>query len=259
MVRDKTLNTHTVCISNIQRCCMEDGPGIRTTIFLKGCLLRCPWCANPENMSLDLDECWSNGKKIVKKIGIDEILSEVLKDREYYSFEGGVTFSGGDPLVNINAIGELLDLLKKNDINLCIETSLMAKRNQVEFALSYFDYWIVDIKSLVEKSFRLHFGGETNIVKENFDRIHAAEKRITVRIPLAKGITYTEDNINEICAFLRNHRLESIELFVIHSLGKRKYEELGRVLQNFIVPSQEEVIALKNRIESIVNCEVKVL
>ena len=113
------MSTDKILITNIQRMCFHDGPGIRTTVFLKGCNLHCPWCANPENISALPQAYERDGRKGLygKEFSEEELLKEVLKDRRFYEDGGGVTFSGGEPLLQIKALKKAYP--KKNMI--CID------------------------------------------------------------------------------------------------------------------------------------------
>ena len=142
-----------VRVSNIQRFCLHDGPGIRTTIFLKGCNLRCPWCANPENIDFNptkyINE--STGEHGVFGQDIDdlELFKEIMKDKQYYDMtNGGVTFSGGEPLLQIEELELLLTKIKEEKINICFETALQTPTELVQKSMIYVDEYIVDIKIL---------------------------------------------------------------------------------------------------------------
>ena len=109
----------SVRITNIQHFCLHDGPGIRTTVFLKGCNLHCPWCANPECISMDIEG------EFGRDIQIEELERELLKDELYYSLNnGGVTFSGGEPLLQIKELKELLKALKNCQNNKTEENAM---------------------------------------------------------------------------------------------------------------------------------------
>ena len=104
-----------VIVSNIQRFCLHDGPGIRTTVFFKGCSLNCPWCANPENIDFNIEEYSENGEKkhFGYEISLEELEKEIIKDEDYYMTGGGVTFSGGECLFQFKKIEPLLQKLKR--------------------------------------------------------------------------------------------------------------------------------------------------
>lgn len=105
-------------ITNIQRFSLHDGPGIRTTIFLKGCSLRCPWCSNPENIKPYPEKYYKDGIEGIygKNYTCDEVYNEIIKDRAFYDENGGVTFSGGEALLYVNELLPLLEKLKKERI-----------------------------------------------------------------------------------------------------------------------------------------------
>ena len=116
-----------VRITNIQRFSLQDGPGIRTTVFFKGCNLRCPWCANPENINYEIQEYMDeNTKKIFGyDIELKELEKEILKDENYYKLNnGGVTFSGGEPLLQFNKIEELLNTIQNDMFEDCKKRNL---------------------------------------------------------------------------------------------------------------------------------------
>ena len=104
-------------LSNIQRMCMQDGPGIRTTVFMKGCGIHCPWCSNPENLSFEAEEYTrSDGKGVYgSSYSIDEIYQEIIKDKDYWGSDGGVTFSGGEALMHMDFLQELFRRLKDQE------------------------------------------------------------------------------------------------------------------------------------------------
>src|SRR5574344_2334142 len=167
-------------ITNIQRFCLHDGPGIRTTIFFKGCTLHCPWCANPENIENSIQYYYDNSKCIknnticnkdccilkdntnfkeainkcitgaIKKYGYevtnDYLYKEIEKDKNFYKNDGGVTLSGGEPLIYINDIEPLLINLKNSDINITVETSLFIDKEKLKKSIQYVNNFIVDFK-----------------------------------------------------------------------------------------------------------------
>ena len=117
-----------VRVTNIQRFCLNDGPGIRTTVFFKGCNLKCPWCANPENIEYEIQEFYNPNTNERGTFGYDieleELERQLLKDESYYNMsQGGITFSGGEPLLQFHKLEPLLKRLKEKNIHLCVETA----------------------------------------------------------------------------------------------------------------------------------------
>lgn len=232
MSRDKM----TIRITNIQHFSLQDGPGIRTTIFLKGCNLNCPWCCNPETINYNIEEYNENGLK--KEFGYDisneKLEKEILKDKIYYSKNnGGVTFSGGEPLLQIKELEPLLKKLKEDNINICFETALQIPTNLLKIAIKYIDEIFIDIKILTKEAEEL-INGNLKLYYENLKIISNSEiKDITFRIPLNKEYTLNEDNINRIAKIISEYPNYNIEIFKTHNLGEDKYKLLNKKLENF--------------------------
>ena len=224
----------TITVSNIQRFCLHDGPVIRTTVFLKGCSLHCPWCANPENIKLDIEEYIDNGKQFFygKKMSLSEIYSECLKDKNFYDNDGGVTFSGGEPLLNIYQYESLLQKLKASNISLCAETALFVNTDNVELAIRYFDFFCVDIKVLDNGKCKTLLGGNIELYKKNVEYLLCTGKNIQFRVPLISPFTTETENIIAISDFCIEHNINSLELIKGHNLAQKKYQLLNREMYN---------------------------
>lgn len=241
-----------VIITNIQRFCLHDGPGIRTTIFFKGCNLRCPWCSNPENIDFNIqkfvqdEEIYTYGYEI----DLETLEKEILKDKIYYGKDGGVTFSGGDGLIWFNNIEPLLINLKKKNINICVETSLVVQENVIDLAIKYVDEFIIDIKILDEKnSYKIN--SNVKLFKNNAKKIFDNSCNVIFRIPLVSGYTITNDNIDEIIEFLKEHKPKLVQLFTIHRLGEKKYKTLNKDMPIFPKVSNEEIEEIETRIKEL--------
>lgn len=208
-----------VRVTNIQHFSLHDGPGIRTTVFLKGCSINCPWCANPECISPKIES------EFGYDITLDDLEKEILKDKPYYKTGGGVTFSGGEPLLQIKNIEPILKSLKTNNINICFETSLFIPKKCLKLANKYGDEFIVDIKILKETECRNILNGNINQYLDNLPLLDL--NKTTFRIPLNE-FTLTEENINLISDLLKNFRAKKLEIFKIHNLARRKYEILNK-------------------------------
>lgn len=279
-------------VTNIQRFCVHDGPGIRTTVFFKGCSLHCPWCANPENINTQeeyyyiKEKCSSvcKRKNICKTfnsgtigkteiescaygaIGCfgkcyspDELYQELIKDYYFYSKEGGVTFSGGEPLLFLEQFEKTVDMLHHQGINICVETALNVPTRTVKWAASKkIDYFYVDIKSVKQKIYHDILGGDENLFMSNLEELYNRVPRsnIVYRIPLVQNITCTEENILEIASVMQKFPPDHIEIFSVHNLGKKKYERLLEEYRDFDVI--EETL-LKQIQESLAKSNVRVV
>ena len=126
-------------ITNIQRFSLHDGPGIRTTVFLKGCSIRCPWCSNPENINHQIERYVKDGKEgfYGKEYSVDEVIKEVLKDKIFYEDNGGVTFSGGEALLYAKELLPLMQQIKQNNILIAVESSLFVPSSYLEMVIPY--------------------------------------------------------------------------------------------------------------------------
>ena len=240
-------------ITNIQRMCFHDGDGIRTTIFFKGCNLKCPWCANPENISFKKEKIYENGKVIGiygKDYTESEIFNEIIKDKIYYEDGGGVTFSGGEPLIQLDMIEGLLKRLKESNINICVETALGVNIEKVRFAINYVDEFIIDVKILLNIDAKEILGLDLNEYFKNIKEIFEHNKNIVFRVPLIYPYTYNSENINAINAFIKKYKPKKIEIFKVHSLARKKYESLNKkILEVKREISNNEMEQIKEKFE----------
>ncbi len=222
-----------VRVSNIQRFSLHDGPGIRTTIFLKGCNLNCPWCANPENKSYNFTEYYNQNTKekgiFGKDYTCDELFNEIMKDYDYYTLDnGGVTFSGGEPLLQIKAMLPLLKKLKEKKINICFETALQVQTELIQEAVDYVNEWIIDMKILDADECKNILNGDIELYFKNLDFLKY--KNITIdifRIPFSNEYTLKDNNIELLIKALKKYNYKNVEIFKIHNLALSKYQSIG--------------------------------
>lgn len=221
----------TVRITNIQRFCLHDGPGIRTTVFLKGCSLHCPWCANPENIHYEVqiwqDPVTGETGAYGYEITLEALYKELIHDRDYFLEGGGITFSGGEPLLQIDRYEPLLKKLKEEKIHLAVETALFVKHSCVETALKYFDWWYVDMKILLSNQCERILGGRVEQYRENLSLVAHNTPNLHIRIPCCHGFTDTPENICCILETLQIIGIEGVELLEVHHLGEKKRVSLG--------------------------------
>lgn len=248
-----------VIISNIQRFCLHDGPGIRTTVFFKGCNLRCPWCTNPENINFNIEKYNKDGIEGIygKEYDLDELFNILIKDKTYYENGGGVTFSGGECLWFFDKIEPLLKKLKDNGINICIETALMVPSELLSIAMKYVDYYYIDIKVLKGNNVKT-LNANPELFINNLDLVLKTKKDIVFRIPVVPEYTYTEENIKEIERLLKEKKIINLELFTIHRLGESKYKSLGLKMPIFKEVTEKELESLRKRFEKYVK-NVKII
>lgn len=245
------LHNSNTLITNIQRMCMNDGPGIRTTVFLKGCNLHCPWCANPENIRLIPEEYEKNGIRGIygKSYNLDEVYQNILKDIGFWEKEGGVTFSGGEPLMHMDYLEPLMQRLKESHVHIVMETALFVEKEYVIKAIPYVDMFIVDMKILQPDICKDIIGGDVSIYLNNLEMLIAERKMILLRIPCNYEYTMSETNMKLILAWCKEHPQIPIEIFSTHSLGEAKYISLGRSFKKWQKVSDEDLKKISIRLQ----------
>ncbi|WP_457557514.1 glycyl-radical enzyme activating protein [Candidatus Harpocratesius sp.] len=222
-------------IFDIKKFAIHDGPGIRTTVFLKGCPLKCWWCHNPESQNPSPQNFISGMKAneiIGRIISVEEIFEEVEKDRIYYDeSEGGVTFSGGEPFMQPKFLAALLSQAKQLDINTAVDTSGYVPWKLIKSMLPDIDFLLYDLKLIDSKLHYQYVGIQNSEILENLRNIlHLIDYKqiINIRIPIIPTITDTSENLNEIRDFLvKNNFSGKINLLPYNSIGARKYRDLG--------------------------------
>lgn len=247
--------------TNIQRFSLHDGPGIRTTVFLKGCSLRCPWCSNPENLNPFSEPYTKDGKDGIygKEFTVDEVYTEVMKDKNFYEPDGGVTFSGGEALLQAENILPLLKKFKEDGITSAVETCLFVPTKSLELIIPYIDFFYVDMKIMNERKCKDKINGNLELYKMNLD-ILCAQKKVTVRIPVIGGDTDGDENRKLVIDEIKKHKdsIVKIEMLKEHNLGESKYKSLSLPIPEYIGVSDELMEQYKYEIEKAVSIPVEI-
>lgn len=259
-------------IVSIKRFEIHDGDGVRTTLFLKGCPLKCRWCHNPESISpaptlfynpqkcINCGECsdlcnchiFENSLHIFKRenctscgkcaepclgdalilygreVSVDEILPKLLEDKPFFDESGGgVTLSGGEPLMQAEFCAELLKNLKSHGINTAIDTCGYVKKQDIDRVLPYTDTFLYDIKAIDSMVHKNCTGVTNEIILENLKYIDSLNKAIEIRIPFVP--TMNDEEMPKIAEFLSNLKnLKKIKILPYHGFGASKYEYIGK-------------------------------
>ncbi len=195
-----------------------DGPGVRFVVFFQGCPMRCAYCHNPDTWEMD------GGTEI----SAEELITRFNRNRAFYK-TGGITATGGEPLLQIDFLIELFELAKKEGINTCLDTSgILFPLEQIDRLLAVTDLVMLDIKHIRDEEHRA-LTGHSNANVLAFAR-YLAEKNIPVRIRhvVVPGITFEERELIELGRFIGTlPNLEKLEVLPYHSMGKVKYDSLG--------------------------------
>ncbi len=267
-------------IFDIERNSFVDGPGIRTTVFFKGCNLKCAWCHNPESqgfkpqMMFYRDKCKGCGKckdicptpdnctlcgkctlycpvdarKVCgKEYTVDEVFAEIIKDKSFYENSGGgVTFSGGECMLQIEFLVIILKKCKENGIHTAVDTAGHIPFEGFEKILPYTDLFLYDIKCLDNEKHKKYVGVENQRILENLKRLFEMNAKIWIRIPVVSGINDSVAEMQAIQAFLQKcGNPEKVELLPYHAMGENKYAAIGRSVQRFSKPDDNKWKELK--------------
>ena len=260
-------------ISDIKRFAVHDGDGIRTTVFFKGCPLKCRWCHNPEGISrkpqlsyiakkciqcgacidrcpagahqffpeghvFHRDRCLSCGSRVEEcrgqaatitgqEITVDELMPHLLADADFYeSSGGGVTLSGGEPLMQASFCRELLERLKKEDIRTAVDTCGYASKQAVEEVMPYTDLFLYDLKAVDEEVHERCTGVSNRPILENLRYINSCGKAVEIRIPYVPGMN--DGEIERMGGFLKDlSAVKCVKVLPYHGFAASKYEALG--------------------------------
>lgn len=250
-------------IFDIKKYSINDGPGIRTTIFFKGCPLKCWWCHNPESQRAlpeKFDGCSSRWNSIQdssrkdfigSEISKQELMTEIEKDFPFYEeSNGGVTFSGGEPMMQIDFLSALLSDCKKKDINAAVDTTGYTDFSNIEKIYNATDIFLYDLKFIDNKKHMLYTGVSNGKILENLKRLCSMGKKVILRIPIIPTITDTENNLNETINFISLlENTPEVNLLPYHKSAGAKYEKMkmGNKLSHLEPPTDEEMNSIKNK------------
>ena len=239
-------------IFDIQRYSIHDGHGIRTIVFLKGCVLRCRWCCNPESQEYKIQTMMVQGKPktIGRDVTVEEVMQEVEKDRAYYRRSGGgLTLSGGESLCQPEFARDLLRAAKEAGITTAMESMACAKWEVIESILPYLDQYLMDIKHINPEKHKEFTGRSNELMLENARKVAASGMtELSIRVPVIPTFNDTPEEIRDIAWFAdKLPGVKRIHLLPYHRLGQDKYEGLGReyLMKDILPPTNEHMEMLK--------------
>ena len=267
-------------ITDIKHFAIHDGDGIRTTVFFKGCPLRCVWCHNPECISAEAQEafyahkCISCGEckredftfddclgrarvKYGREVNIDELLEELLADRDFYeSSGGGVTLSGGECLLQADFCAELLERVKKEGISTAVDTCGCVPWKNIEKVLPFTDVFLYDLKAVDDNVHKRCTGASNKLIIENLRRLDSFGASVEIRIPYVPE--YNSGEIEKMAELIRTLKhVSTVRFLPYHDLARSKYAALGMSdTMPMGLPTEAELRAARNIIASIVGIKV---
>lgn len=220
-------------VSHIQTFCLHDGDGIRTTVFLAGCPLRCRWCANPET--------WDTGRANVMSVA--EVTARCCRDRIFYRHSGGgVTISGGEPGMQPGFLHNLLGTLADEGLDTALETSGYFAWDRMADSIRRVDFLFIDLKHMDSRTHRQLTGRDNGLILENIRKTGALGKDLVIRIPLVPGVNDQEENLGATADFVVGHVPgRRIELLPYHDWARHKYVSLGLSWTEYPSPSDSDL------------------
>jgi pyruvate formate lyase activating enzyme len=261
-------------VFDVKKYAVHDGPGIRTTVYLKGCPLSCLWCHNPEgqaaapeivywerrcidcgrcvevcpqgNAVLESESCERCGRCVEvcpagarewigRWMTVDEVMAQVERDVVFYDESGGgVTFSGGEPFSQPAFLGALLEAAREREIHTAVDTTGFAAASLVQALAPQVDLFLYDLKLVDDEAHRRYTGASNRLPLTNLRWLAAAGHAIQIRVPVIPGITDGEDNLDAIGRLARELNLEAIDLLPYHRTAADKY---GRLRRPYLLPA----------------------
>lgn len=236
-------------IFNVQNYSIHDGPGIRTAVFLKGCSLACWWCHNPESIAEEKEYLYHPSRCIEcglcredpgdcptgarEMVGTDmtpaEVLAEIEKDRIFYQESaGGVTFSGGEPLLQLEFLKEILRLCQEKDISTAVDTSGSCSWEALAEILEQVDLFLYDLKFIDSQKHKKYTGVDNSLLLDNLKELMEQGARVEVRFPLVPGINDSREDLLLLADRLKELDHSRLTVLPYHRTGIDKYRKLDR-------------------------------
>ncbi len=224
---------------DIKHYALHDGPGVRQTVFLKGCPLSCWWCHNPESQSREIISFRKEEKidgyvvadqeTLGWKISVSELMKEIERDNLLYEESGGgVTFSGGEPLLQFDFMLEVLKKCKSHEIHTCVDTTAFVSSEKLKQVASFTDLFMVDLKQMDDGLHKKYTGVSNTLILDNIRLLDVEGKKMWIRYPMIPGMNDQEENLLKMLAFLQKLQHKPlISILPYHKIGSHKYKRFG--------------------------------
>jgi pyruvate formate lyase activating enzyme len=248
-------------IFSVKRYSVHDGPGIRVTFFMKGCPLSCSWCHNPEGISAEPetviqtnkigDREFSRTEPLGKYYSVDEILEIAERERIFMTqSKGGITFSGGEPMLQFDFLLDALKACKSNGYHTAVDTSGYSSSENFRSVIPYTDLFLFDLKHMDDARHIEYTGVSNTLILENLRLIMESGKDVMVRVPVIPGYNEDNENIVKVRQFLsatKVRSLKKINLLPFHKIGSSKYKKFNipYMMGNIEEPTKEKMRELK--------------
>jgi len=215
-------------VFDIKRGSIKDGPGFRTSVFLKGCPLRCVWCHNPESQEPEPQRAVTADEICGRAMSVEEVMAEVRADKPFYGAEGGLTLTGGEPLLQPDFAFALASAAKREGIHVAVDTCGYGPWAAFERMLAVTDFFLYDLKCMDPIRHRELTGVDNALILDNLRRLDAAGANSWIRCPLVPGINDSDVALKAIVALTGTLRyVRRIEVCPYHPIGLEKYAKFG--------------------------------
>lgn len=245
------LPSATAVVFDVQRFCVHDGPGIRTTVFFKGCPLRCRWCQNPESLRPEVEPDRSTGaggepQAIGRVVSLGALVAEVERDRPFYDASGGgVTLSGGEPMHQPRFARAFVRACHERALAVGLQTAGACAWDDLAPLLDDLQFVHYDLKLVDADRHRRATGARNDRIFANARRLADAGAPVQFRLPVVPGINDSDADLGELAAFLRSIGATRITLLQYHRLGEAKLERAGFPLQPLGIDAARAAASLK--------------
>ena len=204
-------------VNSFQSLGAVDGPGVRFVVFMQGCNFKCKYCHNPETIPL----------KEENLISCDDLISKIERCKNYIYDKGGVTFSGGEPLLQAKELVEVFKKLKEKGYHIALDTNGSILSEDVKTLLKYTDLVLLDMKMPDNELYKEYMGVDNKKTLEFFDYLKEQNIKVWIRQVIIKGINTTKNNIEFLKKLKENKNVEKIELLPFRKLCETKYNDMG--------------------------------
>lgn len=234
-------------ISDVQHFCVSDGDGIRTTVFFKGCNLRCAWCHNVECISPEPQQMrytiggYESVRTCGKRVSAEKLAAEIFEDEKFYMKSGGgVTFSGGEPLLQADFLAEVMPLVKSRNIHTIVDTAGDVPRAAFDTVIPYTDTFFFDNKGANAEDYKRLTGGNFSAIMDNLRYLMNKGCDVVIRIPVIPEHNFSADYMEKTCVLLKDCGVQKVQLLPFNRLGSAKYAALGRAYRYKDVPTLQK-------------------
>ena len=252
-------------IFDIKRFTVHDGPGIRTTVFFKGCPMNCVWCHNPESISPQPESIvkrtrfdgreMEHQETVGRYYAKDELIREIIKDRVFYDeSDGGVTFSGGEPLLQHVFLKEIIVACREAGIHVTLDTSAYAGEKIFREIVSLVDLVLFDVKETDEANHLKATGVSRKLILRNLEWLAGTNIKTILRAPVVPGYTFSEDyilSLKNLTSSIASENIRQIDLLPYHATAAHKYERCGypNPMGNTATLEKNELLSMKSELE----------